>query len=94
MTLNPIGVKYNYSKEVKHLTQQEIERKAQGTRMRLIREGQNLTQTEMAIKIGISLSFIRQVETGNKQVSINLAKTYALWFNTSLDYIYFGKVAK
>ena len=61
--------------------------------MRAIREKENLTQSEMAIKIGISLSLIKQVETGHKQVSINLAKTYALWFNTSLDYIYFGKVA-
>ena len=60
--------------------------------MKEIRKKQGLTQVEMAVKLGISLSLIKQVETGHKPISINLAKTYVTWFGTSLDHIYFGRV--
>lgn len=59
-----------------------------GEKLRRLRRGHNLTQTELAVRLGIgSQSFVAHLEAGRKDPSIMLAIQIADLFGVSLDYL-------
>lgn len=49
----------------------------------------NLSQTEMANKLGISASFYMKIETGERNPSFNFIKKFKSTFNCEVDSIFF-----
>ena len=65
--------------------------KASGTRIKILRQQNGETQEKLSEELGISLSMLKQVESGRKGVSIELLILLASYFGVSLDYIILGK---
>lgn len=57
--------------------------------LRLIRIFHNLKQVELAEKLGISKSYISEIEKGNKSPSLDLIDRYARAFNMPVSSIMF-----
>lgn len=55
----------------------------------VLRKSKGLTQTELAKKIGISRQYLRDIEIGKSVPSVNIAKNFSDFFNTSIDDIFF-----
>lgn len=55
----------------------------QATILRGARLKEEMTQKELALKLGIGQAYISQIEKGNRQISVSLAKKLAKVFNTS-----------
>lgn len=65
--------------------------KASAGRIKLLRQQNSETQEKLSEELGISLSMLKQVESGRKGVSIELLILLASHFGVSLDYIILGK---
>lgn len=65
--------------------------KASGGRIKLLRQQNGETQEKLSEDLGISLSMLKQVESGRKGVSIELLILLASHFGVSLDYIILGE---
>ncbi|MFZ5943854.1 MAG: helix-turn-helix domain-containing protein [Bacillota bacterium] len=57
-----------------------------GDKIRRLREKQNLTQVQLAEKIGVSLSLIGQVETGRVKPALDTLQNIANVFGVSITY--------
>ena len=55
--------------------------------LRLFRVFHDLKQTEMAERLGISVSYLSEIEKGKKEPSLKLIEKYANEFNTSASSI-------
>lgn len=55
-----------------------------GSRIQELRKKNNLTQSELAEKIGLSTNFIRMVERGERNTSVDKIFKLAKAFNISL----------
>jgi len=53
--------------------------------LRLIRVYHNLTQTEAARRIGLSKSYVSELETGNKKVTLEVLEKYASAFKIPIS---------
>ena len=49
--------------------------------LRLIRAFHNLNRTEVAAKVGLSVSYISELESGAKKVTLDVLQKYAAGFN-------------
>lgn len=59
-----------------------------GEKLRYLRLGQNLTQAELAARLGIiTQSFVSHLEAGRKEPSIAVAIEMAELFGVTLDYL-------
>ena len=56
-------------------------------RIRILRERAELTQTDVAKKLGTSQSYYAQYERGERPLTFDRAIELAILFGTSLDYI-------
>ncbi len=56
-----------------------------GQKLHRLRTQRGLTIRELAIMLGISYSYIAQIETGQKTPSANLILKMANFFNVSID---------
>jgi mannose-6-phosphate isomerase-like protein (cupin superfamily)/DNA-binding XRE family transcriptional regulator len=61
-----------------------------GPRLRLVREGQQLSVRELARRVGCSASLISQVERGLSVPSVGVLYSLASELRSSLDYLLFG----
>lgn len=68
--------------------------KASGGRIKLLRQRNGETQEKLSEKLGISLSMLKQVESGRKGVSIELLILLASHFGVSMDYIILGSTTR
>ena len=59
-----------------------------GQRLRLLRTGMKLTQTQMAGYIGMGQSSINRYESGDADPPFSILLKYADYFDVSLDYIF------
>lgn len=57
--------------------------------LRLVRQFHNLTQTELADKIGISKSYLCELEAGKKVVSIEILNKYSEVFDVPVSSLVF-----
>lgn len=57
-------------------------------RIAMIREKENLTQSQFAEKVGISIPLVSDIERKNKRLSIRNAIEISNIFNVSLDWLY------
>lgn len=57
-----------------------------GDKIRRLRERQNLTQTQLAERIGVSLSLIGQIETGRVKPALDTLRNIANVFGVSITY--------
>jgi putative transcriptional regulator len=55
------------------------------------RDSLNLSQKEMALNLGISLSFYIKIELGQRNPSFNFIKKFKQKFNISVDEFFFEK---
>lgn len=62
-----------------------------GARLRKLRKSRKLKQTAVAEAIGIARPFLSMLESDRKDGGIVTLAALARFYNTSLDYIYFGK---
>ena len=60
-------------------------------RIRNLRTGSNLTQSEAAAEMGFSLSGYRKLEQGQNGGSIDSLIMVANYYHISLDYLVYGK---
>lgn len=58
-----------------------------GTRLRYLREENNLSQKELASRLRISNVTLSQYETGARRPDIETLKNIASYFNVSMDYL-------
>lgn len=65
--------------------------KATGQRLRDLRKIRNETQENLSEKLNISVSMVKQVESGRRGASVDLLIELAEHFDTSLDFIVLGK---
>lgn len=65
---------------------------AVGARLRLIRDAHELSQSEFAVKAGISASALANWEQGQSRPSIGSAQCIATAFELTLDFIFLGRV--
>lgn len=56
-----------------------------GQALKLIRQYHNVKQSELASKISISNSYLSEVESGKKEVTIDLLKKYSEFFNLPMS---------
>ena len=68
-----------------------IDLKAMGERIRQQRKQRNITQEDLAKMARVSMSFIGQLERGEKKASVETVAVLCLCFEVSLDYLVFGK---
>ena len=61
-----------------------------GSRIRIKRKTNNITQEKLAELCDISVGFLSNIETGNKSASIDTLYKISLSLKASLDYIVFG----
>lgn len=59
-----------------------------GKRLRALREGSHLTQTQVAAIVGVQQSRINRYETGKSTPSPEVFVKYADLFDVSMDYLY------
>lgn len=59
-----------------------------GSRLRLLRDNERMTQTEIAEKLGLTQSAINRYENKHSEAPYRVLRWYADNFNVSLDYIY------
>lgn len=59
-----------------------------GKRLRELREGSRLTQTQVAAIVGVQQSRINRYETGKSTPSPEVFIKYADFFDVSMDYLY------
>ena len=57
------------------------------TRIKDLREDADLTQQEIADKLGLYLTTYRRYETGENEVPLHIAITLSKFYNVSIDYI-------
>lgn len=62
-----------------------------GKRIQNLRKDRNLTQQELAEKLGISPNMVAKVESGLRIPSIDMFVVMAEYFEESLDYLVLGK---
>ena len=62
-----------------------------GRRIRNFRLSNNLTQAQLAESLDISTNFVSEVETGKKNISLEILFRLCQYYNLSADYILFGK---
>lgn len=62
-----------------------------GKRIRNFRTVNNLTQAQLAESLDISTNFISEVETGKKNISLDILCRLCQYYHLSADYILFGK---
>lgn len=62
-----------------------------GRRIRNFRIAHNLTQAQLAESLDISTNFISEVETGKKNISLEILCRLCLHYNLSADYILLGR---
>jgi transcriptional regulator with XRE-family HTH domain len=53
--------------------------------LKLIRDYHRLSQTEMATRVGLSKSYISELESGTKKVSLDVLERYAAEFNIPMS---------
>lgn len=68
----------------------ELNIKAMGRRIRVIRESKNLTREELAEKMDISPTFISDVEYGNKGISIKNLYLLSQLLGVTAEYLLGG----
>lgn len=56
-----------------------------GERLRTLRRAKNMTQTQLAVHLGIDRSFISDVERGRKGMSLSLLDVVAQGFEITLS---------
>ena len=56
-----------------------------GQALKLIRQFHNVKQGQLAIEIGISNSYLSEIESGKKEVTLDLLKKYADYFNIPMS---------
>jgi len=61
------------------------------TRLVKLRRDLNLTQQEMADRIGIHVNQVRRYESGNAKPSLEVLEKIALTLHVSLDWLVFGE---
>lgn len=64
-----------------------------GEKVKSRREAANLTQEQLAEKVGVSRSMIAQIERGTKALSVGLADSMATVFGCTLDELLHGECA-
>jgi transcriptional regulator with XRE-family HTH domain len=57
--------------------------------LRLMRVFHDVSQTELADRLGISKSFLSEIESGKKEPTLNLLSRYAAEFDVSLSSLLF-----
>lgn len=62
-----------------------------GRRIRNFRTENSMTQAQLAESLDISTNFISEVETGKKNISLDILCRLCRHYNISADYILFGK---
>ena len=62
-----------------------------GMRIRNFRIANNLTQAQLAENLDISTNFVSEVETGKKNISLEILCRLCQYYSLSADYILFGK---
>lgn len=65
----------------------EINMKEIGKRIRELRLGQHMTQTDLARAIGVATNTVTQYEKGTSKVSIDVLVNLAEVFDISTDYL-------
>lgn len=60
-----------------------------GNKLRKLRIQNNMTQKELADTLGLSVSAISSYELGGRVPSDKVKKQYALFFNTSIEGLFF-----
>lgn len=58
-----------------------------GRRVKKFRNQANITQSVLAEKLGVSISYISQIECGNTEVSLRRLEEIANIINTELQYL-------
>lgn len=56
-----------------------------GRRLRELRKQQGMTQSRLALKFGVSRSFLSEVEKGKTSIGLAMAEVIALGFKISLS---------
>lgn len=75
----------------KHLDKADAyDLKAQGDRLKAVREALNMSQEEISQQLSISRSYWANVERGKRDVSKSLIDKLIGFFNASVLFIYFG----
>lgn len=54
-----------------------------------LRKERGISQTKLALKIGISRQYLLEIEKGNSAPTINVAKKVSNYFNCSIDDVFF-----
>lgn len=67
---------------------EKVNRKV-GNKLRRLRMQKNMTQQELADTLGLSVSAISSYELGWRTPSDKVKKQYSLYFNTSIEKIFF-----
>lgn len=62
-----------------------------GRRIRNFRLSDNLTQAQLAESLDISTNFVSEIETGKKNISLDVLCRLCQYYNLSADYILWGK---
>lgn len=60
-----------------------------GEALRLLRTFHDLNQTETALRLGISKSYLSEIENGEKQPTLALLEKYSIEFNIPVSSIMF-----
>ncbi len=60
-----------------------------GNKLRRLRMQKNMTQQELADTLGISVSAVSSYELGARVPSDKVKKQYSLFFNTSIEELFF-----
>jgi putative transcriptional regulator len=58
------------------------------TNLRTEREKRSLSRNQMAKNLGISEVYVRKIESGSSNPSIEVAKLFAEYFEKPLDYLF------
>lgn len=56
-----------------------------GNALKLIRQYHNLNQTQLAIKLSMSTSYLSELESGKKEPTLDVLQRYAKLFNVPLS---------
>ena len=56
-----------------------------GHALKVIRQYHNLSQTELAIKLSISTSYLSELESGKKETTLDILQRYSKTFNVPLS---------
>jgi transcriptional regulator with XRE-family HTH domain len=57
--------------------------------LRLLRTYHKISQSRLATELGVSKSFLCEVESGKKKVSLELLKQYSAHFNVPISALFF-----